>query len=127
MQSKQLEIINPLGLHARAAAKLVQLSAGFASQITISKDDKSANAKSIMKVMMLAASRGSLVTLEIDGTGNTTGTIGASGTEINIAGGGADTTGQPRCTSCGRAAAAPAASSKPRSEASGPCRREIVG
>ena len=68
MQSKQLEIINPLGLHARAAAKLVQLSAGFASQITISKDDKSANAKSIMKVMMLAASRGSLVTLEIDGT-----------------------------------------------------------
>lgn len=67
MQSKQLEIINPLGLHARAAAKLVQLSAGFASQITISKDDKSANAKSIMKVMMLAASRGSIVTLEIDG------------------------------------------------------------
>ena len=68
MQAKQLEIINPLGLHARAAAKLVQLSAGFASQITISKDDKSANAKSIMKVMMLAASRGSLVTLETEGS-----------------------------------------------------------
>ena len=67
MQSKQLEIINPLGLHARAAAKLVQLSAGFASQIIISKDDKTANAKSIMKVMMLAAARGSLVTIEIDG------------------------------------------------------------
>lgn len=67
MQSKQLEIINPLGLHARAAAKLVQLSAGFASQIIITKDDKTANAKSIMKVMMLAAARGSLVTIEIDG------------------------------------------------------------
>ena len=67
MQSKQLEIINPLGLHARAAAKLVQLSAGFASQIIISKDDKTANAKSIMKVMMLAAARGSLITIEIDG------------------------------------------------------------
>ena len=67
MQSKQLEIITPLGLHARAAAKLVQLSAGFASQIIISKDDKTANAKSIMKVMMLAAARGSLVTIEIDG------------------------------------------------------------
>ena len=67
MQSKELEIINPLGLHARAAAKLVQLSAGFASQIIISKDDKTANAKSIMKVMMLAAARGSVVTIEIEG------------------------------------------------------------
>ena len=67
MQSKQLEIINPLGLHARAAAKLVQLAAGFASQITISKDGKDANAKSIMKVMMLAAARGSMVTVEIEG------------------------------------------------------------
>ena len=67
MQSKELEIINPLGLHARAAAKLVQLSAGFASQITISKDDKTANAKSIMKVMMLAAARGSVVKIEIEG------------------------------------------------------------
>lgn len=67
MQSKELEIINPLGLHARAAAKLVQLSAGFASQIIISKDDKTANAKSIMKVMMLAAARGSLVKIEIEG------------------------------------------------------------
>ena len=67
MQSKQLEIINPLGLHARAAAKLVQLAAGFASQITVSKDDKQANAKSIMKVMMLAAARGALVTIEVEG------------------------------------------------------------
>ncbi|MEM7465252.1 MAG: HPr family phosphocarrier protein [Pseudomonadota bacterium] len=67
MQSKQIEVINALGLHARAAAKLVQLAAGYASQITLIKDSKEANAKSIMKVMMLAASRGSILTVEIDG------------------------------------------------------------
>ncbi|MGR8947032.1 MAG: HPr family phosphocarrier protein [Gammaproteobacteria bacterium] len=67
MQSKELEIINPLGLHARAAAKLVQLSAGFASEISLTKDDKQANAKSIMKVMMLAAARGSLIRIEVTG------------------------------------------------------------
>ena len=67
MPIKQLEIINPLGLHARAAAKLVQLSSGFASQITITKGDKQANAKSIMNVMMLAASRGSYIKLEVSG------------------------------------------------------------
>ncbi len=67
MQTKQLEIINSLGLHARAAAKLVQLAAGFASQIEITKDDKQANAKSIMKVMMLAAARGSLIEIHVEG------------------------------------------------------------
>lgn len=67
MQTKQLEIINSLGLHARAAAKLVQLAAGFASQIEITKDDKQANAKSIMKVMMLAAARGSVIEIHIEG------------------------------------------------------------
>ena len=67
MQTKKLEIINPLGLHARAAAKLVQLAAGFASQIEVSKDDKEANAKSIMKVMMLAAARGSLIEVRTEG------------------------------------------------------------
>ena len=67
MQTKKLEIINPLGLHARAAAKLVQLAAGFASQIEVSKDDKQANAKSIMKVMMLAAARGSLIEVRTEG------------------------------------------------------------
>lgn len=67
MPTKTLEIINPLGLHARAAAKLVQLAAGFASQITITKDEKPANAKSIMNVMMLAASRGSFVRVDAEG------------------------------------------------------------
>lgn len=67
MPTTQLEIINPLGLHARAAAKLVQLAAGFASQITISHGEKDANAKSIMNVMMLAASRGSFITVSVEG------------------------------------------------------------
>ena len=68
MPSKELQIINPLGLHARAAAKLVQLASRYGSEITLTKGDKSANAKSIMKVMMLAASRGSVV--EVSTTGN---------------------------------------------------------
>ena len=67
MPTKQLEIINPLGLHARAAAKLVQLSSRFASQITITHGEKDANAKSIMNVMMLAASRGSFIKVLVEG------------------------------------------------------------
>jgi phosphocarrier protein HPr len=67
MPTTQLEIINPLGLHARAAAKLVQLASGFASQITIVHGEKDANAKSIMNVMMLAASRGSFIQVSAEG------------------------------------------------------------
>ena len=55
---KTLEIVNKLGLHARAAAKLVDLASGFESRIRICRDGREADAKSIMKVMMLAASRG---------------------------------------------------------------------
>ncbi len=67
MLEQQLDIINKLGLHARAAAKLVKLSARFESDIEIEKDDKRVNCKSIMGVMMLAASRGSHVTLYVQG------------------------------------------------------------
>lgn len=67
MLEQPLTIINKLGLHARAAAKLVKLSAGFESDIEIEKDDKRVNCKSIMGVMMLAASRGSSVTLYVKG------------------------------------------------------------
>lgn len=67
MLTKQLEIINPLGLHARAAAKLVQVSSRFASQITIRLGEKNANAKSIMNVMMLAASRGTFINVSVEG------------------------------------------------------------
>ena len=67
MISRELEIVNRLGLHARAAAKLVKLSATFESDIDIEKDGQRVNSKSIMGVMMLAASCGSTVTIRADG------------------------------------------------------------
>lgn len=67
MITHEIKIINKLGLHARAAAKLVKLSSGFESSIEIEKDSQKVNSKSIMGVMMLAASCGSLVTLYADG------------------------------------------------------------
>lgn len=67
MPSRDIEIINRLGLHARAAAKLVKLASGFESSIDIEKDGQRVNAKSIMGVMMLAASRGTMITLHAEG------------------------------------------------------------
>ena len=66
-QSTMITIINKLGLHARASSKLVMLANQFSSSITISKGNKSANAKSLMTVMMLAANNGSSVTITADG------------------------------------------------------------
>ena len=65
--SRNLEIINKLGMHARAAAKFVKLATSFQSDIDIEKDSRRVNAKSIMGVMMLAASKGSTVTLHARG------------------------------------------------------------
>jgi len=65
--TRELDIVNKLGLHARAAAKLVKLSSSFESSIDIQKEDQRVNSKSIMGVMMLAASCGSRVTLYLDG------------------------------------------------------------
>ena len=67
MTRKELTIINKLGLHARAAAKLVSTATRFSSTIRIGRDGKSADAKSIMGVMMLAASRGTVVSVEAEG------------------------------------------------------------
>ncbi|MDH3527035.1 MAG: HPr family phosphocarrier protein [Gammaproteobacteria bacterium] len=67
MQQKQLTIINKLGLHARAAAKFVTLASSFSSEIDISRDNQSVNGKSIMGVMMLAASKGTQLTLTTRG------------------------------------------------------------
>jgi len=67
MIEKELRIINKLGLHARAAAKLVALTSNFASEIFITKDDKKVNGKSIMGVMMLAASQHTMVTVATTG------------------------------------------------------------
>ena len=65
--SKNIEIINKLGLHARAAAKLVQLASSFISHIEIEKNNRRVNCKSIMGVMMLAAGKGSEVILYATG------------------------------------------------------------
>ena len=67
MPVAEIEIINKLGLHARASAKLSQLAAQFPCEILLSLNGRQINAKSIMGVMMLAAGIGSKVTLETVG------------------------------------------------------------
>jgi phosphocarrier protein len=67
MPSAVTEIINKLGLHARASAKLTQTATAFASEIWITRNGRRVNAKSIMGVMMLAAGKGSSVTVEAEG------------------------------------------------------------
>lgn len=67
MIQTQLTIINKLGLHARAAAKFVSCAAAFASTIQVGKDGKLVDGKSIMSVMMLAAGKGTVLDLQIDG------------------------------------------------------------
>ena len=64
---KQLVVINKLGLHARAAALLVKRCAGFDSQIKLSNGSREVDAKSIMGVMMLAASQGTSLELVVEG------------------------------------------------------------
>ena len=67
MIQQELEIINKLGLHARASAKFTQLAAKFQSDVWLTRNGRRINAKSIMGVMMLAAGKGAKVTLEADG------------------------------------------------------------
>ena len=67
MPSKDVEIINKLGLHARASAKLTQLASGFQCDIWLSRSGRRVNAKSIMGVMMLAAGKGTSVLVEAEG------------------------------------------------------------
>ncbi len=68
MKSARIVISNKLGLHARAAAKLVQLSSQFTSTISLEKDGEAADAKSIMEVLMLSGTVDSRVTLTVDGS-----------------------------------------------------------
>jgi phosphocarrier protein len=63
----RLTIINKLGLHARAASKFVSCASRYASSVHVSKDGQRVDGKSIMSVMMLAAGKGSVLDLEIDG------------------------------------------------------------
>ena len=67
MQRREVEIVNNLGLHARASAKLTQLAAKYPCEVSMSRNGRKVNAKSIMGVMMLAAGKGTKVTLETTG------------------------------------------------------------
>ncbi len=67
MKSTKIKIINKLGLHARAAAKIVTLTNNFNSSVTIKNGEKSADAKSIMKLLMLSAPRGTEITISANG------------------------------------------------------------
>jgi phosphocarrier protein len=67
MQQRETEILNKLGLHARASAKITQLAGQFKSEIWLSRNGRRVNAKSIMGVMMLAAGMGSEVEIETEG------------------------------------------------------------
>lgn len=65
--SKEVEIINKLGMHARAAAKFVQLASSFDSEIDLERGNKRVSGKSIMGVMMLAASKGTCIVIHASG------------------------------------------------------------
>jgi phosphocarrier protein len=67
MIEQDIEIINKLGLHARAAAKLVACASAFGCNIEIGNNNQWVNAKSIMSVMLLAASKGTVVSLRAEG------------------------------------------------------------
>jgi len=68
MLSKEFLIINKLGLHARASALFVKTASRFSSEVKLAKEGVEVNGKSIMGIMMLAASKGTTVTLSADGT-----------------------------------------------------------
>jgi phosphocarrier protein HPr len=68
MLQQEVEIINRLGLHARASAKLTQVAGRFAAEVWVSRNGRRVNAKSIMGVMMLAAAKGSRLTVETSGS-----------------------------------------------------------
>jgi len=67
MQQRDVEIVNKLGLHARPSARLTQLASRYKSNVFMSRNGRRVNAKSIMGVMMLAAAKGSSITLETEG------------------------------------------------------------
>ena len=71
MIERQVTIVNPLGLHARPAAQLVKLAAGFAAHVELIRDGAAINGKSIMGVMMLAAEQGAVLGVRADGADET--------------------------------------------------------
>lgn len=71
MLKQEVEIVNKLGLHARASAKFTQTAGRFAAEVWVSRKGKRVNGKSIMGLMMLAAAQGTEITLETDGADET--------------------------------------------------------
>ena len=69
MQSREIVITNKLGLHARAAAKLVAIANGYGADVTLDKQGQQVNGKSIMGVMMLAAGKGAVIEIRVSGEG----------------------------------------------------------
>ena len=67
MTSQSVTVVNALGLHARAAARFVHLAARFSSQVRVARDGKVMDGKSIMGILLLAASRGTILTISADG------------------------------------------------------------
>lgn len=67
MMQQEAQIINKLGLHARASAKLTRLASSFKCEVMLSRNNRRVNAKSIMGVMMLAAAKGATIGIETDG------------------------------------------------------------
>jgi phosphocarrier protein HPr len=72
MVTRSVEVTNALGLHARAAARFVHLATRFSSQIRVSRDAKVMDGKSIMGILLLAAARGTKLTISADGPDETT-------------------------------------------------------
>jgi phosphocarrier protein len=64
---REVEIVNKLGLHARAAAKLVHTAGAYQSRVMVSKDGEEVDAKSILGVLLLAAAQGTTITIRCDG------------------------------------------------------------
>ena len=67
MIKSQIQVVNKLGLHARASAKLTQAAGRFAAEVWLTRNGRRVNAKSIMGVMMLAAGKGATITIETEG------------------------------------------------------------
>jgi len=68
MTSRAVTVLNPLGLHARAAARFVHLATQFSSQVRVGRDSKVMDGKSIMGILLLAAARGTTLTISADGS-----------------------------------------------------------
>jgi phosphocarrier protein len=68
MMSRAVTVTNALGMHARAAAKFVRLASSFQAHVRVARDGRTMDGKSIMGILLLAASRGSVITISADGS-----------------------------------------------------------